>query len=71
MKLINERMKRDFDLIIIGSELTMELSLAIKYKIPVKDLVASFHPYLTLSEGIKLAAMAFTTDIKKMSCCAS
>jgi mercuric reductase len=54
-----------------GSELAMEISLAIKYKIPVKELVSMFHPYLTLSEGIKLAALSFTMDIHKMSCCAS
>lgn len=54
-----------------GSELAMEISLAIKYKIPVHELVSMFHPYLTLSEGIKLAALSFTMDVKKMSCCAS
>lgn len=54
-----------------GSELTMELSLAIKYKIPVKELVSTLHPYLTLAEGVKLAAMSYTTDLKRMSCCAS
>lgn len=54
-----------------GSELAMEISLAIKYKIPVRELAAMFHPYLTLSEGIKLAALSFTMDVKKMSCCAS
>ena len=54
-----------------GSELTMELGLAIKYKIPVKELVSTLHPYLTLAEGVKLAAMSFTTDLKRMSCCAS
>lgn len=54
-----------------GSELTMELSLAIKYKIPVKELASTLHPYLTLAEGVKLAAMSYTTDLKRMSCCAS
>ena len=53
-----------------GSELTMELSLAIKYGITVKELASTIHPYLTLSEGVKLAAMSFSKDIKKMSCCA-
>lgn len=53
-----------------GSELTMELSLAIKYGITVKELASTIHPYLTLSEGVKLAAMSFTKDVKKMSCCA-
>lgn len=54
-----------------GSELTMELTLALKYKIPIKELISTLHPYLTLSEGIKLAAMSFTTDLNKMSCFAS
>ncbi|MFN6945478.1 MAG: mercury(II) reductase [Cytophagaceae bacterium] len=54
-----------------GSELAMELSLIIKYRIKVKEIISTIHPYLTLSEGIRLAAMSFTTDLKKMSCCAS
>ena len=54
-----------------GGELLMQLSLMIKYKIPLKEIVGMFHPYLTLSEGVKLAVMSFTTDVKKMSCCAS
>lgn len=54
-----------------GGELLMQLSLMIKYRIPLKEIVGMFHPYLTLSEGVKLAAMSFTTDVQKMSCCAS
>ena len=54
-----------------GSELTMEAALAIRHSIKVKEIVSALHPYLTLAEGVKLAAMSFTTDIKKMSCCAS
>lgn len=54
-----------------GGELLMQLSLMIKYRIPLKEIVGLFHPYLTLSEGVKLAVMSFTTDVKKMSCCAS
>jgi len=53
-----------------GSELLMEISLAIKFGITVRDLTACFHPYLTLSEGVKLAALAFTKDVNKLSCCA-
>jgi excisionase family DNA binding protein len=33
--------------------------------------VSTFHPYLTLSEGVKLAAQAFTKDVAKLSCCAA
>lgn len=54
-----------------GSELLMELSLSIKFGITVKELASSFHPYLTLSEGVKLAALTFDKDIDKLSCCAS
>ena len=54
-----------------GGELLMELSLAIKYGITAKELASSFHPYLTLSEGIKLTAIAFGKDVSKLSCCAS
>ncbi|AEX68741.1 mercury(II) reductase [Corynebacterium diphtheriae] len=28
-------------------------------------------PYLTMAEGIKIAAQSFTTDVSKLSCCAS
>lgn len=54
-----------------GSELLMEVGLAIKYGITAKQLATSFHPYLTLSEGIKLAAIGFGKDVKKLSCCAA
>jgi len=53
-----------------GSELLMEISLAIKYGITVKELKQMFHPYLTLSEGIKIAAISFDKDVNKLSCCA-
>jgi len=53
-----------------GSELLMEISLAIKYGITVKELKQMFHPYLTLSEGVKLAAIGFEKDVNKLSCCA-
>lgn len=54
-----------------GGELAMQVSLAIKYGITVTELAESFHPYLTLSEGIKLAAITFRKDVAELSCCAS
>jgi len=54
-----------------GGELIQQLSMAIKYGITVKDLAESFYPYLTLGEGIKLAAITFGKDVGKLSCCAS
>ncbi len=53
-----------------GSELLMEVSLAIKHGITVKEIVSAFHPYLTLSEGIKLTAITFGKSVDKLSCCA-
>jgi mercuric reductase len=54
-----------------GGELIEQLSMAIKYGITVKELSENFYPYLTLGEGIKLAAIAFGKDVAKLSCCAS
>lgn len=53
-----------------AGELIMEASLAIKFGITVSELKNSFHPYLTASEGIKLAAITFGKDVAKLSCCA-
>jgi len=54
-----------------GGELTMQASLAIKAGMTVQELADTFHPYLTLSEGIKLAAITFNKDVAELSCCAS
>ncbi len=54
-----------------GSELLMEAAVAIKYGITVSDIVGMFHPYLTLSEGIKLAAITFNKEVGALSCCAT
>ncbi len=53
-----------------GSELLMEIALAIKYGMKISELKQMFHPYLTLSEGVKIAAIAFDKDVAKLSCCA-
>ncbi len=53
-----------------GGELVMQASLAIKYGIKVEEIANSLHPYLTLSEGVKLASITFKKDIKELSCCA-
>lgn len=54
-----------------GGEIVMEVAMAIRFGITVADLSKMLHPYLTLSEAVKLAALSFTKDVKKMSCCAS
>ena len=54
-----------------GGELIQALSMAIKYGITVSELAENLYPYLTLGEGIKLAAITFGKDVSKLSCCAS
>ena len=54
-----------------GGELIQLLSMAIKHGITIAELVENLYPYLTLSEGIKLAAITFGKDVSKLSCCAS
>ncbi len=54
-----------------AGEMITEPSLAIRYGLTVDDLTSALHPYLTLSEGIKLAAQAFSRDVRTLSCCAA
>lgn len=42
---------------------------AIECGMTVEQLANIWCPYLTISEGIKLAAQAFTMDVAKLSCC--
>ncbi len=46
-------------------------TLAVKYGLTVEDLLGSFSPYLTMAEGLKLAAQSFGRDVSKLSCCAA
>jgi mercuric reductase len=54
-----------------AGELITEAALAIRYGLTIEDVTSTFHPYLTLSEGIKLAAQTFDKDVEKLSCCAA
>ncbi|MBA3893694.1 MAG: mercury(II) reductase [Gemmatimonadales bacterium] len=54
-----------------AGEMITESTLAIKAGLTVEDVTSMFHPYLTLSEGIKLAAQTFDKDVKTLSCCAA
>ncbi len=52
-----------------AADLIHEATLAVKFKLTVDDIIDTVHVYPTLSEGIKLAAQAFTRDISVMTCC--
>ena len=45
--------------------------LAIRHNLTTAELASTFHPYLTMAEGLKLASQAFTRDVSKLSCCAA
>ncbi|MDF1569907.1 MAG: mercury(II) reductase [Spirochaetaceae bacterium] len=53
-----------------GGEMIQTLTLAIKFGIGVADLVGTLFPYLTLNEGIRIAAQTFDKDPARLSCCA-
>ena len=45
-------------------------SLAVKFGLTIEDLTETLAPYLTMAEGLKLAALTIDKDISKLSCCA-
>jgi len=42
---------------------------ALSAKATVTQLAEQWCPYLTMAEGLKLAARTFTRDVTKLSCC--
>jgi mercuric reductase len=53
-----------------AGEVIQEATLAIRFELTVQDIAETFHPYLTMAEGLKLAALTFKKDVSKLSCCA-
>lgn len=53
-----------------GGEVIQTATLAVKFGLTFDDLQSTLFPYLTQGEGLKLAALAFTKDLEKLSCCA-
>ena len=53
-----------------AGELIQTATIAIRARMTVHDLADQLFPYLTMVEGIKLAALAFEKDVTKLSCCA-
>ena len=45
-------------------------TLAVKHGLTIADLTDTMAPYLTMAEGLKLAALTFDKDVSKLSCCA-
>ncbi len=53
-----------------AGELIQTAALAIRARMTVQELGDQLFPYLTMVEGLKLAAQTFTKDVKQLSCCA-
>lgn len=54
-----------------AGEIVLPAVYAVKFGLTVEDLAGTWAPYLTMSEGLKLAAQAFTTNPAMLSCCAA
>lgn len=53
-----------------GGEVIQSAAMAIRAGLTVHDLADQLFPYLTMVEGLKLAAQTFTRDVARLSCCA-
>jgi mercuric reductase len=53
-----------------AGEIIQAAALAIRARMTVHDLADQLFPYLTMVEGLKLAAQSFTKDVSQLSCCA-
>ena len=53
-----------------AGELIQTAAIALRARMTVDDLADQLFPYLTMVEGLKLAAQTFKKDLKQLSCCA-
>lgn len=53
-----------------AGEVIQSAALAVRCGMTVTELGDQLFPYLTMAEGLKLAAQAFTRDVQQLSCCA-
>ncbi len=54
-----------------AGEVILAATYALQAGMTTDQLANTWAPYLTMAEGIKLAAQSFSTDITKLSCCAT
>ena len=53
-----------------AGEVIYAATLAVKFGLTIEDLRETMAPYLTMAEGLKLAALTFDKDVSRLSCCA-
>ena len=44
---------------------------AVKKGMTITEIAETWAPYLTMAEGIELAAQTLTRDVSRLSCCAA
>ncbi len=54
-----------------ASDMILAAIYALEADMTVDQLASAWCPYLTMAEGIKIAAQSFTRDVSKLSCCAA
>lgn len=54
-----------------AGEVIQAAVVSLKFRLTAKEVAETFHPYLTIAEGLKLAAQTFTKDVAMLSCCAA
>ncbi|PVU68020.1 mercury(II) reductase, partial [Sulfolobus sp. SCGC AB-777_G05] len=52
-----------------AGEVINEAALAIRAKMTVDDIIDTIHAFPTMSEALRLVALAFYKDVSKLSCC--
>ncbi|MCY0886141.1 MAG: mercury(II) reductase, partial [Firmicutes bacterium] len=53
-----------------AGEVIYAATLAVRFGLTVSDLTDTLAPYLTMAEGLRLAALTFHKDVGRLSCCA-
>jgi mercuric reductase len=54
-----------------AGELIQTAVMALRARMTVKEIGDELFPYLTMMEGLKLCAQAFTKDLSPPSCCSA
>ncbi len=53
-----------------AGDVIYSVTLAVKFGLTIENLTDTLAPYLTMAEGVKLAALTFDKDVSQLSCCA-
>jgi mercuric reductase len=52
-----------------AEEVINEAALAIRHNLTIDDVIDTVHVFPTMSEALRLVALAFYKDVGKLSCC--